>query len=57
MIPETVGFCLWVPVNTQDTHYLQHVNGTTFVSVADLDLADELWVLRHQQVYEFVDLR
>lgn len=37
--------------------YLQYINGATFKSVADLDLAYKLWVLCHQQVHEFIDLR
>lgn len=37
--------------------YLQDINGAAFISVANLDLAYKLWVLFHQQVYEFIDLR
>lgn len=33
------------------------MDGATFKGVADLDLAHKLWVLSHQQVHEFVDLR
>lgn len=52
---------MWLPflrsVLCVGTHYLQHVDGTTFIGVADLELADKLWVLRHQHVHEVIDLR
>lgn len=37
--------------------YLQHVDGATFKGGANLDLSHKLWVLCHQQVHEFIDLR
>lgn len=37
--------------------YLQDINGAAFISVANLDLAYKMWVLCHQLVYEFIDLR
>lgn len=40
-----------------DTRYLQHVDGTVFKGFANLELANKLWVLGHQQVYEVIDLR
>lgn len=37
--------------------YLQYVDGAPFKGVANLDLAYKLWVLCHQQVHEFIDLK
>lgn len=39
------------------THYLQHIDGTAFIAAANLELADKLWVLGHQQVHEVIDLK
>lgn len=50
--------CICAHVHSQaGAHYLQHIDGATFVGVANLELADQLWVLSNQQIHEAMDLR
>lgn len=53
---------MWVPILAHvpmhirmQLPYLQHVEGPTFIGAANLEFADKLRVLSHQQVNEVVD--
>lgn len=66
MFSVTLGLCTDVGIHSCGsahihalacTHYLQHIDGTAFIAAANLEFADKLWVLSHQQVHEVIDLK